>query len=69
MADAITSFHKHLDECAQCREHPFWLCEVGGPLLKAAGEQAEQEMRELVPGRLQLESGERSYGQRYDDRS
>lgn len=28
-------FHKHLDVCAQCREHPFQLCTVGARLLRA----------------------------------
>lgn len=36
--DAIDIFHSHLNICDQCREHPFDLCTVGGPLLvKAAG--------------------------------
>jgi hypothetical protein len=27
-------FHRHLDECEQCRLHPFNLCAVGIPLLQ-----------------------------------
>lgn len=26
---AADAFHAHLDECRQCREHPFDLCGVG----------------------------------------
>lgn len=29
-------FHKHLDECKQCREHPFSLCLVGENKMKEA---------------------------------
>lgn len=29
------SFHAHLDVCAQCREHPFALCDVGAAALCA----------------------------------
>lgn len=32
----VELFHAHLDACTQCREHPFDLCSVGAPLLKAA---------------------------------
>lgn len=28
------AFHAHLDECEQCREHPFNLCAVGESLLR-----------------------------------
>lgn len=28
------AFHKHLDQCKQCREHPFALCPEGTRLLK-----------------------------------
>jgi hypothetical protein len=31
-------FHAHLDECAQCREHPFDLCSAGAVLLRVAAE-------------------------------
>ena len=36
MTDRIDAFHAHLDECEQCREHPFDLCPLGGPLLESA---------------------------------
>lgn len=29
----IEKFHKHLDVCRQCREHPFALCLEGSRLL------------------------------------
>lgn len=28
------TFHDHLDECAQCRDHPFELCDAGAALLE-----------------------------------
>lgn len=31
--DRIERFHKHLDECQQCREQPFNLCSLGADLL------------------------------------
>lgn len=34
--DKTDKFDGHLDECQQCREHPFALCEVGERLLKEA---------------------------------
>ena len=34
----IDDFHGHLDECSQCRNHPFGLCPTGAALLKKAGE-------------------------------
>ena len=30
-----SKFHDHLDECKQCREHPFALCTTGATLLRA----------------------------------
>lgn len=30
---ACAAFHSHLDQCAQCREHPMGLCPVGAELL------------------------------------
>lgn len=33
--NAIDAFHAHLDSCSRCRKHPFDLCPVGAPLLKA----------------------------------
>jgi hypothetical protein len=37
MADRIirpATFHEHLDECRQCREHPFALCPYGAKALQ-----------------------------------
>ena len=39
-------FHKHLDECARCRQHPFDLCPIG---------QREVEMAFSLEERLQIE--------------
>lgn len=36
------SFHRHLDECQQCREHPFALCQAGERLLLSMQEQTTQ---------------------------
>jgi hypothetical protein len=37
LSDSMTPdkwpFHKHLDKCEQCREHPFNLCPIGAFLL------------------------------------
>jgi hypothetical protein len=33
---APCDFHNHLDECPQCRDHPFDLCPVGEQLLQAS---------------------------------
>lgn len=35
MVARAEKFHEHLDECWQCREHPFDLCETGLKLLLA----------------------------------
>lgn len=32
--DDVQLFHKHLDECEQCREQPMNLCLVGAIILK-----------------------------------
>lgn len=29
----INAFHAHLDQCEQCRNNPFGLCETGAKLL------------------------------------
>lgn len=42
-------FHAHLDECAQCREHPFALCSVGAESLQAEVD-ATQASNPLVFG-------------------
>jgi hypothetical protein len=31
----MDGFHKHLDECSHCEQHPFDLCETGKVLLLA----------------------------------
>jgi hypothetical protein len=36
-ASASDLFHTHLDQCAQCREHPFDLCAEGAILIMRAG--------------------------------
>lgn len=41
-------FHKHLDECAQCRTYPFQLCATGDLLLRLAAGKAELELREKL---------------------
>ena len=52
MMDPIEKFHAHLDLCAQCREHPFDLCEAGGRLLVAtAGPSKPFSMGSTVTGR------------------
>ena len=33
---AMKDFYRHLDECRQCREHPFNLCGVGSLLMQLA---------------------------------
>jgi hypothetical protein len=38
---ASDSFYKHLDECRQCREHPFALCAAGSILLRGAAIDAQ----------------------------
>lgn len=32
----MDAFHKHLDQCRQCREHPFALCRIGSAILQGA---------------------------------
>jgi hypothetical protein len=39
------AFHRHLDQCEQCREHPFALCREGDILIRAAAREAEAEQR------------------------
>lgn len=34
----VDLFHSHLDECKQCRDHPFNLCFVGLTILKLAAD-------------------------------
>lgn len=32
----VDDFHKHLDNCKQCREQPFNLCSIGHTLIHKA---------------------------------
>jgi hypothetical protein len=40
--EKIAKFHTHLDECEQCRNHPFELCSIGASLLHDAAIQGEE---------------------------
>ena len=44
MDSGVTRFHDHLNECAQCRNEPFNLCEKGASLL--------QNTADTVPNRF-----------------
>ncbi len=46
--DRIDKFHAHLDDCKQCRDHPFDLCPDGAKLLKeaATGVKEQEEVIE-----------------------
>lgn len=37
-------FHKHLDECRQCREEPFNLCPLGDAFIMQAGAELVVEL-------------------------
>lgn len=37
LEEAARLFHKHLENCAQCRDHPFALCIHGQALLEGIG--------------------------------
>jgi hypothetical protein len=39
-------FHKHLDECKQCRDNPFDLCPVGHVILTGELTEGKNEMGE-----------------------
>lgn len=41
LTEQMERFHAHLDECDQCRNHPFALCAKGGPLLRATVDDSE----------------------------
>lgn len=41
-------FHRHLDRCQQCANHPFELCSEGARLLALAG--ASNQVVELSQG-------------------
>jgi hypothetical protein len=36
----MIKFHAHLDECEQCRNHPFELCSKGAQLLVQTSEES-----------------------------
>jgi hypothetical protein len=38
LTESMDKFHAHLDECKQCREHPFGLCPSGSTLLLATAD-------------------------------
>lgn len=46
---AKDDFHKHLDECQQCRENPFKLCLTGARLLETAAMAALENLRRKGP--------------------
>jgi len=43
-------FHRHLDVCVQCREHPFDLCILGGVLLMSTVVSVVRRNNENVDG-------------------
>lgn len=48
MLTATEAFHRHLDGCFTCREHPMNLCSIGAELIRdAAAEHLTPE--ELIP--------------------
>lgn len=38
LIESMDKFHAHLDECEQCRDHPFGLCPSGSALLLATAD-------------------------------
>ena len=42
MEEPKIKFHKHLDECEQCRNRPFGLCKEGQKILKEEIEEYER---------------------------
>jgi len=48
--NSVEDFHSHLDECEQCREHPFNLCPEGELILKkvTTGEVNLDDIRRYV---------------------
>lgn len=40
MKEQMDNFHKHLDGCKQCADHPFALCMTGAMLLEQAAKAA-----------------------------
>ena len=48
MAKWVDFFHRHLDVCLQCRDHPFNLCLAGSVLLQSAGQEAMRDLEGLA---------------------
>jgi len=47
--DPTDDYHEHLDECEQCREHPFNQCPTGNELLRKAGTYAMKKLGQHCP--------------------
>lgn len=45
------AFHRHLDGCQQCREHPFALCREGEILIRAAALELKRKSSAPKPSR------------------
>ena len=39
------AFHRHLDNCQQCEQHPMELCPTGAELLRKAAEETCENIR------------------------
>lgn len=39
LGPTMNDFYSHLNKCAQCRNHPFELCEDGAELLKESAQE------------------------------
>jgi hypothetical protein len=48
-------FHRHLDRCQQCANHPFELCSEGARLLALTA--AETSPEQLAAGLVELAQG------------
>ncbi len=61
-------FHKHLDGCVQCANHPFALCSEGARLLELAAQELrghaveipEMDLTNAPPGSVSLTTGLRT---------
>lgn len=68
-------FHEHLDECQQCRDHPFALCPTGDRRLRAAalGEEDSlvllDEITSLFPRSPELEAMHKRFLQGLNDKA
>lgn len=45
-------FHKHLDACQQCADHPFALCPTGSVLLRASATEEQARVCNLCGAQL-----------------